>query len=356
MDAERSTWNIGAPAGWRQDTPRPRERAQYHPPRDLLAPSTVDRPPPHPGCRRSGTCPPPDRLDTRARPRLSVSCDHTGRPRVALRGPGRPGHWPIRPAVRAIRAVGPSPDDRRGSEWCSTWNRGGRRRAHREPVFHVEHANGRATKACSPGKRAAADPVRTRERPAGPRPGRLQLRAPDRCLPIRPRRGAAERDDQALGQPVLDRLPSGSRPRAPGQPAPPPRRRAGVLLPGARPGVCPASAAAPAARSVRGIPLLSRPARRAVHDHHVGAGEPRRAGCPDRAGVVHRVGPTPPHRASTMSRRCPGASGRAVPRGTALPAGESAGLSAPTSRPTVRTAVAWRARRRDAGTDRGTDG
>ncbi len=252
MDAERSTWNIGAPAGWRQDTPRPRERAQYHPPRDLLAPSTVDRQLPHPlAAHRSCTGPPPDRLDTHARHRLLVRCEHTRRPRVALRRPGA-FHWPGGTAGASDpAAVDPSRDDPgaasgvpRGTGEGAGGAQGacvprGTRERPGDPGVLPWQSSG-------PTLPAPANDQQDRHREGGSR-GRRTI-----ALPTRPRCRAAESDDQPLGQPVLDRHPSSSPARAPVQPAPPPRRRAGVLLPGARPGVCPGSAAAPAARSVRG--------------------------------------------------------------------------------------------------------
>ena len=63
-----------------------------------------------------------------ARPQLLVRCEHTGRPRVALRGPGGPATGPS--ARRCVRsaAVGPSPDDRRAASRVPRGTGGGRRR------------------------------------------------------------------------------------------------------------------------------------------------------------------------------------------------------------------------------------
>ena len=358
MDAERSTWNIGAPAGWRQDTPRPRERAQYHPPpRSSRAQHGGSSSYPTPlAARRSCTCPPPDRLDTHARPRLLVRCEHTGRPRVALRRPGA-FHWPGGTAGASDpAAVDPSPDDPGGQRVVFHVEQGRAPAAHREPVFHVEHANRRATQGCSPGNQAA--------RPC-PHP------------------------------PTTSRTDTGK------------AAVAGAGLSLCRPG--PDVGLQRATTSPSGSPS-SIGSRAALRPGHQCSRRPHRAGAPASSSRAHDAAFTPPQqpperRGRSVASRCfhgqlggpcttttwaPGSrGGRAVPTERALSIesgqllrieprrclvdarGQAGGLfhveqpfrrgsrpasSAPTSRPTVRTAVAWRARRRDAGTDRGTDG
>jgi hypothetical protein len=290
---------------------------------------------------------------TRPTPAVGALPTH-GSPTSRLAGPERPGHWPRGPASASDPvAAGLSPDDRRATSGCSTWNRG------RVPPAHGSLCSTWNTRTAGQPRRAR---LASERRPTLPAPasdhqdqhrkggsrGRRTI-----ALPTRPRCRAAGRDDQSLDQPVLYRLPSSPLSRAPVQLAPPPCRRAGVLLPGGRPGLAPPQQ--PPERRGRSV------ASRCFPGSGCRARPPGGRQGAQEEGLARRRGRCPSIRANSSASSLDDVpstlAGRRADRSTwnSPSAGESLGVSTPTRRPRLRTAVAWRARRRDAGTDRGTD-
>ena len=196
---------------------------------------------------------------------------------------------------------------------------------------------------------APANDQQDRHREGGSR-GRRTI-----ALPTRPRCRAAESDDQPLGQPVLDRLPSSSPARAPVQPAPhAPRRRP------------------PPGRTTRRLPRLSSRLSGAVGQWHPAAFTASSAGRarPPRGRRGAEEGGL-----SRQSGRCPSSransSASSLDDVSSMPGGKRAGCStwnSPSGGGVGRLEQRQRAGRQseqrslgghavaDAGTDRGTDG